>query len=113
MLSNDTIDDVLRQGLPLIVVPQWIETKGRMSMVSLRPRYPTWHTSGFRISESNDCLVVEDWRKIVNDPREVLEGSKEKRRPRIGDRFICMLQYDQSGELYMFYAILPEREQQE
>ena len=24
-----------------------------------------------------------------------------------------MLQYDESGELYMFYAILPEREQQE
>ena len=24
-----------------------------------------------------------------------------------------MLQYDESGELYMFYAILPEREQQD
>ena len=95
------------------VVPHWIEPKGRMTMVSLRPRYPTWHTSGFRIFESNDCLVVEDWRKIVKDRREVLGGSKDKHSPRLGDRFICMLQYDESGELYMFFAILPEREQQE
>ena len=92
------------------VVPQWIETKDDMSMVSLRPRYPTLHMSAFRIS-SDECLIVKDWSKIVNDRKEVLGGSKEKRNPRLGDRFICMLQYDESGELYMFYAILPEREQ--
>jgi len=97
----------------MTVVPQWIETKGRMSMVSLRPRFPTLHMSAFRISESEECLIVKDWSKIVNDRREVLGGSKEKRNPRLGDRFICMLQYDESGELYMFYAILPEREQQD
>ena len=94
----------------MTVVPQGIETKGRMSIVSLRPRYPTVHMSAFRTSESDECLIVKDWRKIVNDRREVLGGSNEKRSPRLGDRFICMLQYDQSGELYMFYAILPERE---
>ena len=105
--------DVLQQGLPMIVVPQWIKTKGRMSMVSLRPRHPTSHMSAFRISESEECLIVKDWSKIVNDRREVLRGSKEKRNPRLGDRFIGMLQYDESGELHMFYAILPEREQQE
>ena len=82
----------------MTVVPQWIETKGRMS--------------AFRIYESEECLIVKDWSKIVNDRREGLGGSKEKRNPRLGDRFICMLQYDESGELYMFYAILPEREQQ-
>ena len=95
------------------VVPHWIETKGCIRIVSLRPRYPTMHFSAFRISESDECLIVKDWSKIVNDHREVLGGSKEKRNPRLGDRFICMLQYDESGELYMFYAILPEREQQE
>ena len=94
----------------MTVVPQWIETKGRMSIVSLRPRYPTVHMSAFRISESDECLIVKDWSKIVNDRREVLGGSNQKRSPRLGDRFICMLQYDESGELYMFYAILPERE---
>ncbi|SPT19925.1 unnamed protein product [Triticum aestivum] len=102
-----------KMGLPMTVVPQWIETKGHMSMVILRPRYPTFHMSAFRISKSDECLIVKDWSKIVNDPREVLGGSNEKRSPRLGDRFICMLQYDESGELYMFYAILPAREQQE
>ena len=65
----------------MIVVPQWIETKGRMSMVSLRPRHPTAHMSAFRISESDECLIVKDWSKIVNDRREVLGGSNQKRNP--------------------------------
>ena len=105
--------DVLQHGLPMNVVPHWIETKGRIRIVSLRPRHPTMHFSAFRISNSEECLTVKDWSKIVNDRREVLGGSNQKRNPRLGDRFICMLQYDESGELYMFYAILPEREQQE
>ena len=97
----------------MIVVPQWIEAKGRMSMVSIRPRHPTLHMSAFRISKSEQVLIVKDWNKIVKDRREVLRGSNQKRGPQLGDMFICMLQYDESGELYMFYAILPEREQQE
>ena len=83
--------DVLQQGLPMNVVPQGIETKGQMSIVSLRPRYPALHMNAFRISRSDECLIVKDWRKIVNDHREVLGGSNEKRNPRLGDRFICML----------------------
>ena len=74
----------------MTVVPQWIEIKGDMSMVSLRPRYPTLHMSAFRISESEECLIVKDWSKIVNDRREVLGGSNQKRNPRLGDMFICM-----------------------
>ena len=95
------------------VVPHGIETNGAMSIVSLRPRYPTMHFSAFRISNSEECSIVKDCSKIVNDRREVLGGSNQKRNPRLGDRFICMLQYDESAKLYMFYAILPEREQQE
>ena len=64
--------DVLQQGLPMNVVPDWIETKGTMNIVSLRPRYPTMHFSAFRISNSEECLIVKDWSKIVNDRREVL-----------------------------------------
>ena len=105
--------DVLQQGLPMTVVPQWIETKGRMSIVSLRPRYPIVHMSAFRISKSGECLIVKDWSKIVNDRREVLGGSNQKRNPRLGDRFICMLQLDEAGVLHMFYVILPKSEQQE
>ena len=97
----------------MTIVPQWIETKGRMSIVSLRPRYRTVHMSAFRISESDECLIVKDWSKIIIDRREVLWGSNQKRSPRLGDRFICMLQLDEGGELHMFHVILPKREQQE
>ena len=96
----------------MIVVPHWIETKGRTRIVSLRPRYPTMHFSAFKIS--NELLQVEDWTKFVMvERREVLGGSNQKRIPRLGDRFICMLQLDEGGVLHMFYVILPEREQQE
>ena len=74
-------NDVLQQGLPMNVVPHWIETKGRMRMVSLRPRYPTMHFSAFRIFKSEECLLVKNWSKIVNDRREVIMGSNQKRNP--------------------------------
>ena len=98
----------------MIVVHQWIEHKVRMTMVSLRPRHHTLHFSAFKISRSEQILIVKDWSKIVKDrSREVLGGSNQKRSPQIGDRFIFMLQYDEAGVLHMFYAILPEREQHE
>ena len=104
--------DVLQQGLPMNVVPYGIETKGTMSIISLQPRYPTDYFSAFKISDG--CLIVQDWTKyVMGERRQVLGGSKQKRNPRLGDRFICMLQLDQGGELHMFYIILPKREQQE
>ena len=106
--------DVIQQGLPINVVPQWIQTKGHMRIVSLRPRHPSMHFSAFRIFNSEECLIVKDWTKTVKEEcREVLGGSNQKRSPRLGDRFICMLQLDEGGVLHMFYVILPEREQQE
>ena len=104
--------DVLQQGLPMNVVPYGIETKGTMSIISLQPRYSTCYFSAFKISDG--CLIVQDWTKyVMGERREVLGGSKQMRYPRLGDRFICMLQFDRGGELYMFYVILPKREQQE
>ena len=50
--------DVLQQGLPMNVVPYGIETKGTMSIISLRPRYPIDYFSAFKISE--ECLIVKD-----------------------------------------------------
>ena len=80
MLSNVTIRDVLQQGLAMTVVPQWIDTKGRMLMVSLRPRYPTDYFSAFKISDR--CLIVQDWTKyVMGERREVLGGSKQMRYP--------------------------------
>ena len=70
--------------------------------------------SAFKISRSEQVLIVKDWSKIVKDrSREVLGASNQKRDPHLGDRFICILQYDEAAMLHMFYAILPEREQQE
>ena len=104
--------DVLQQGLPMNVVPYGIETKGTMSIISLRPRYPTDYFSAFKISD--EFLIVQDWTKyVMGERREVLGGSKEMRYPRLGDTFICMLQLDQGGERHMFYVILPKREQHE
>ena len=85
--------DVLQQGLPMNVVPYGIETKGTLSIISLRPRHPTSHMNALRISKTEECLIVKDWSKIVNDRTEVLGGSNQKRSPRLGDRFICMLQH--------------------
>ena len=77
------------------------------------PGHPTLRMSAFRISKSEQVLIVKDWSKIVNNRREVLGDNNQKRSPQLGDMFICMLQYDESGVLHMFYAILPEREQHE
>ena len=91
------------------IVPYGIETKGTMSIISLLPRYPTDYFSAFKISDR--CLIVQDWTKyVMGERREVLGGSKQMRYPRLGDRFICMLQLDQGGELHMFYVILPKNE---
>ena len=104
--------DVLQEGFSMNVVPYGIETKGTMSIISLRPRYPTDYFSAFKISDG--CLIVQDWTKcVMEERREVLGGSKQMRYPRLGDRYICILQYDEAGVLHMFYAILPEREEQE
>ncbi|XBI25291.1 hypothetical protein VPH35_050254 [Triticum aestivum] len=104
--------DVLQQGLPMNVVPYGIDTKGTMSIISLRARYLTDYFSAFKISDR--CLIVQDWTKyVMREHREVLRGSKQMCYSRLGDRFICMLRLDQGGELYMFYVILPNREKQE
>ena len=75
--------DVLQQGLPMNVVPDWIETKNTMNIVSLWPRYPTMHFSAFRISNSEECLIVKDWSKIVNDRRST-RGQQSEAQPTIG-----------------------------
>ena len=72
--------DVLQQGLPMNVVPYGIETKGTMSIISLRTRYPTDYCSAFKISDV--CLIVQDWTKyVMGERREVLGGSKQMRYP--------------------------------
>ena len=69
-----------RMGPPMNVVPYGIETKGTMSIISLRPRYPTDYFSAFKISD--ECLIVQDWTKyVMGERREVLGGNKQMRYP--------------------------------
>ena len=64
--------DVLQQGPPMNVVPYGIETKGTMSIISLRARYPTDYFSAFKISDG--CLIVQDWTKCVMEKRRQVLG---------------------------------------
>ena len=50
---------------------------------------------------------------MMEERIQVLGGSNRKRNPWLRDRFICMHQLDEGGELHMFYVVLPKREQQE
>ena len=64
------------------VVPYGIETKGTMSIISLRPRYPIDYFSAFKISDG--CLIVQDWTKCVMEKRrEVLGGQQTDAQPTI------------------------------
>jgi hypothetical protein len=54
------------------VVPRWIERKGHMTVVSLRPRWPTITRRAYRISKSKKVFIIKDWSHIVKDRREVL-----------------------------------------
>ena len=65
--------DVLQQGLPMNVVPYGIETKGTMSIIRLRPRYPTDYFSAFKISDR--CLIMQDWTKYVKDSNRKVLGA--------------------------------------
>ena len=68
----------------MTVGPQGIETKSRMSIVSLWPRYPAFHMTAFMISKSEQVLIDKDWSKIVKDhSREVLGGSNQNRGPQL------------------------------
>ena len=76
--------DVLQQGLPMNVVPHWIETKGRMRMVSLRPRHPTMHFSAFRISNSEKGMLnSERLEQNCERSQRSTRGQQSKAQPTI------------------------------
>ena len=64
------------------VVPYGIETKGTMSIISLRPRYPTCYFSAFKISD--ECLIVQDWTiYVMGEHIQVLGGKQIDVLPKI------------------------------
>jgi hypothetical protein len=86
-------------------VPDLMHTKGHMDVVSLRPSLPTGHRCSYKISRTDEDLLIKDWKQVMNDSRELL-GSNIVRSPRIGDRIISILHNGESGAM-LFYAILP------
>ena len=62
------------------------------------------HRSAYTIRQRDGVLTIKNWRKILNDRRELL-GGNIMRNPQMGDRFICILHNGDSG-VYLFYAIL-------
>ena len=63
------------------VVPYGIETKGTMSIISLRPRYPTDYFSAFKFSDG--CLIVQDWTRYVMGSAASTRGQQTDVLPKI------------------------------
>ena len=102
-------------------VPHLMLMRGRVNVMSLRPprpgqtQYPH-HSCPYRISISEEAMIINDWKKCFNHRRELL-GSNIVRRPRLGDMMISVLHYGESSFLneesmpILFYYILPKRGQ--
>ena len=100
-------------------MPHLMLPRGRVDVMSLRPphqgqpQYPH-HSCPYRISKSEEAMIINDWNKSVDHHRELL-GSNIVRRPRLGDKMISVLYYGESIFLnvasmpILFYDILPKR----
>ena len=93
--------------------------RGRVEVMSLRPPQPgqpqyPHHSCPYRISKSEEAMIIDDFKKCLNHLRELL-GSNIMRRPRLGDKMIFVLYYGESIFLnaasipILFYDILPKR----
>ena len=84
-------------------VPHLMLPRGRVNVMSLRPprpgqpQYPH-HSCPYRISKSEEAMIIDDFKKYLNHRRELL-GSNIVRRPRLGDRMISILYYGESISL--------------
>ena len=75
-------------------VPHLMLPRGRVDVMSLRPPQPgqpqyPHHSCPYRISKSEEAMIINDWKKCFNHRRELL-GSNIVRRPRLGDRMISV-----------------------
>ena len=80
-----------------MVVPPFMFIEGEMTVVCVRP----WSEGvkyAYSTSKTDGGLKIKAWRKIVAE-----------RRPQNGDSWISML-HNGEGGVFLFYAMLPERE---
>ena len=78
---------------------------GRLDVVSLRPSLPMGHRCSYKISRTDEDLLIKEWKQVMNDSRELF-GSNIMRSARIGDRIVSILHNGESGPI-LFYTILP------
>ena len=77
---------------------------GDLHMVSLRPM-PMSYPGKYTISQSENTMKIKGWSKAITASRQTL-GDYKLRKPEVGDRLICILQWGDAG-VHLFYAILP------
>ena len=90
-------------------VPRLMLTRSRVNVMSLRPprpgqpQYPH-HSCPYRISKSEEAMIINDWKKCFDHRRELL-GSNIVRRPRLGDKMVSVLYYGES--IFLNAASMP------
>ena len=86
-------------------VPHLMYQNGCLDVLNIQPGHPTDLTCAYRISKTGEHMLIKEWKKCMDNRKEVLEG-KRKRSARIGDRMISILHNGESRSI-LFYAILP------
>jgi hypothetical protein len=73
--------------------------EGEMTIISVRWPRPVAFKCAYSTSRTDEGLKIKGWRKIMNEHM-----------PQIGDRWISILHIG-AGGVYLFYSILPKREE--
>lgn len=92
------------------IVPDMMYTEGRMSMVSLRPNPPVAFHSAYSISLKDESLKINGWSKVMNVCKQPIGDNMNVRKPQVEDWWISILHFGDGG-VYLFYDILPKREE--
>ena len=86
-------------------VPHLMYLNGRLRVLNILPGQSRELICAYRISKTGDHMLIKEWKKCLDIRKEVL-GSNIKRKARIGDRIISILNNGESGAILLF-AILP------
>ena len=78
---------------------------GRLDVLNIQPGHLTCLTYPYRISKTGEHMVIKEWKKCMDNRKEVLER-KIVRKARIGDGIISILHNGESGAI-LFFTILP------
>ena len=84
--------------------------EGDMHMVSIRPTpWKAYHTA-YSISSNDGRLKIKEWSKVMKAHTQLIGDNMNKRKPQVVESLISILHYG-DGLIYLFYGILPRREE--